>query len=145
MWNRSSRIACHAPNVKISANFLLSPGLFIHPWFWNNLSVKNPCLFFLYNNNNNKIPIFILSQKYFFIIRYFGKNFIDGTVHWKIILSLSLWSLYFTKPIKYFRKPLLDETKGREWSNNSIQKGEGWDLTGKLETWSIPFQSNWRS
>lgn len=138
-----------------SHRFLSILHLFIHPWFWNNLPVENSCFFFIIIIII-KIPIFTFITKIFFIplaTKYFVmKNFIEidtGSIEKLFSLLLPLSSLCFAKLMKYFVSRYSTKQKGEsDGSGRTIPfqgKKEEWDLTGKLETWSIPFQSNWRS
>lgn len=117
-----------------SHRFLSILHLFIHPWFWNNLPVENSCFFFYNNNNNKNSNIYFYYKNIFYPPRneiFRNEKFYRNrySVHWKIILSPSpSLVIMFRQTGEIFRKPLLDETKGREWwkrPNNSIpgQKG----------------------
>lgn len=90
-------------------------------FFYNNNNNKNSNIYFYYKN------IFYPPRNEIFRNEKFYRN--RYSVHWKIILppSPSL-VIMFRQTDEIFRKPLLDETKGREWwkrPNNSIpgQKG----------------------
>lgn len=90
--------------------------------------------FFFYNNNNKNSNIYFYYKNIFYPPRneiFRNEKFYRNRyrLHWKIILppSPSL-VIMFRQTDEIFRKPLLDETKGREWwkrPNNSIpgQKG----------------------
>ena len=90
-------------------------------FFYNNNNNKNSNIYFYYKN------IFYPPRNEIFRNEKFYRN--RYSVHWKIILSPSpSLVIMFRQTDEIFRKPLLDETKGREWwkrPNNSIpgQKG----------------------